>query len=371
MGRKIANIVGISMLMAGVTTVSGCSMFGGGSDFAGLGGGFGSGGSGGSGGGSGGGGGGSGGGGGGSGGGGGGGSGGSGGGGGGTGGDGDVALVSRTYTGGLVSQAYGPVTGRNTQGGVAAALSEEPAQNILGDPTTKGTIESPSGGDIAQDGSPNIARVEITPLVGPAKSNVARGGVKTDYVEGTTTLSFVDYEYVRSGVVVVLPVQDGDGAEANFYGAKPGSGDRPTSLSSTASYQGPFGGTMFANGDRFALGGAGAELDADFDSGTVTGKITAPFFVSSKNPASPDPETFDILLENGTITGPDFAGDARVVSTGTNTTLVDTSGGRGDFQGGFFGPNGEETAGLVDIQGTQTGVGDVDIIGGFFGNKLP
>lgn len=300
--------------------------------------------------------------------------GGSGGGGGGSNGaEGSVVAATRTYSGSIATSTYGQPTGRNATGGVLAFLREETnGTSITGSPQEVALLEGESGGAIPQEGAGDFSRMEVAPAIGsPARVLQPQGGERTTYVEISSTgdtnqLSYVDYDYVRAGTAQVLPLGNGVGQETAFYGAKDPSVARPTTMNGTATYVGGLGATVFSGGERNAMTGR-TTLNADFDNATITGKVDG-ILLTTGNGGGAAGSSYELLMENGSIAGADYNGTVRAVDIDTGATVIDSAAGRSTFNGGFYGPGAEETAGIIDIQGTQGGSA-VDIIGAYNGEK--
>lgn len=141
----------------------------------------------------------------------------------------------------------------------------------------------------------------------------------------------------------------------------------------SARYTGVAGGAVVSTAGTGSFTGE-LDLHADIGNGVVRGEIAniQQRFGNGAQSAAP----YKIKLNTGGISGSNYTGRAEVVSVANGATVVDTSGadGRSDYRGSFFGPNGEEAAGMVDITGTgadpQTGQsGRLDLIGGFLGKR--
>lgn len=246
----------------------------------------------------------------------------------------------------------GPNGGRSAKNGEQVQLTvvegTAPAGGNPGAPATATLV------GIGGTATPNLALTEVV-----APSGTTRGGVPvTARVFGTgmdvngqtmldtsqSSLVVLDAEYARIAAASLRADAPG-GQEARSFIVGPKAADtaRAVPTAGTATYTG------FAQG--VALSPAGNEdltgdvtLNADFGAGTVDGTVTT------------GTET-RVDLTNGRITGVDYAGDATLVDTTGATTYSPTGrngNGRSAFRGGFYGPNAEETAGVVDFSGVRT-----------------
>ena len=107
------------------------------------------------------------------------------------------------------------------------------------------------------------------------------------------------------------------------------------------------------------------QINADFGAGQVSGNVYNLQKASDATAMLPYG-----LKMTGTITGSTYAGTTAF--TGQSLTPganANSTGNKGDLLGGFFGINGEETAGIVRIQdtaaGTATNTANTLVIGGF------
>ena len=143
---------------------------------------------------------------------------------------------------------------------------------------------------------------------------------------------------------------------------------RGVPMAGTATYRGVASGS-FVGGDgsttnigvrqTTSLSGD-VTMNADFGAGTIDGRI------SDRNTG------FELTLENGVINGAEYAGEIDSI-TFNNQTVIDTGGpnDRAVFTGGFYGPEANETAGLIDVRGTDTQPGGrrAQVVGGFLATK--
>ena len=137
--------------------------------------------------------------------------------------------------------------------------------------------------------------------------------------------------------------------QSYFAGAADDSQVRAAPGTGTATYRGEAIGAVISNNELELVSGR-TELNADFGAGTISGSVTN--IVDNNN----RPTGIQANLVNGTITGVDYEGQVEVVDSAQGQPLIDTT--RSTFQGGFYGPQAEETAGTIDIVGRDSGTGD-------------
>ena len=179
-----------------------------------------------------------------------------------------------------------------------------------------------------------------------------------DFLDGTRreeSLAVVDTRYAS---LIAYDLSVGFETTRSAVAVGPADADTPRGVptAGTATYSGiATGGSVNELGGSEEFEGT-LSLRADFGAGTVGGRL--------------DDDTSDraILLEDGRISGADYSGTARVVEGTTQIVTSDGPGDRSRFAGGFFGPRADETAGLVEVTGTQNGV-DVEVLGAFLGVK--
>lgn len=280
-----------------------------------------------------------------------------------------AAFYPQPAAGGAVID--GPNGGRNAKNGEQVQLTiaegTSPANGAPGTPATATLV------GVGGTATSNLALNEMV-----TASGTTRGGVPlTRRIFGTgmdvngqtmldrsqSSLVVLDAEYARIAAASLRADAPG-GQEARSFIVGPKAADtaRAVPTAGTATYTG------FAQGA--SLSPAGNEdltgditLNADFGAGTVAGTVTT------------GTET-RVDLTNGRITGVDYAGDATLVDT-TGATTYSTTGrngnGRSAFRGGFYGPNAEETAGVVDFSGVRTNAAGeatkVDAFGNYIATK--
>lgn len=213
---------------------------------------------------------------------------------------------------------------------------------------------------------------------------LAMGGDRSTYskasIASSQNLSIVDFQYARSGVSILTDLPGGSSPNVEiyssaFYGAKDDSVARPANLSGSATYNGRAGATVITSqGVSAAEGDLTLNVGFSGGGGTVDGSVNN-IKMTYQDGSSANAD-FNVLLQNGTITGADYKGKVDLQNSATQQSIVNMSGadGRGEFHGGFYGPNGEETAGALDITGTANNAqlkanGQVDIFGTFVGKK--
>lgn len=236
------------------------------------------------------------------------------------------------------------VIGRSAEGGEDADIRANASRATFTSPTT-GTVTAPSTGteDFLVAGTRTYERQEQN------GDNVRRD-----------ELGIVDLRYARLGTAETISgninADQIDGRTAYFRASNPADERRPAgALNGRATYAGTAVATTTA--ESTITTNASVALEADFDRGTIEGTVRG---VSTG--AEFSTRSYDLELRNGRIDGNEYRGNVRVVDPGTNRTAVATS--RADFNGGFYGPNAEETAGLIDVQGRQGGR-EIDIIGAY------
>ena len=163
---------------------------------------------------------------------------------------------------------------------------------------------------------------------------------------GTDTLEVIDAEYARIALASTAPTA-ANNQQANrafIVGPKADDVARDAPTGGTATYRGQAYGVQLTPNAATDLGGE-VELRADFGASTIEGEIAI------------DGSPVEVRLRNGQIDGVDYSGGLTIVDTsGASTYAVDGRQGneRGAFRGGFYGPNSEETVGVVDFKGTVT-----------------
>lgn len=167
---------------------------------------------------------------------------------------------------------------------------------------------------------------------------------------GTTTLS---YAYVGLGG---KPAPAASIYVFSFFGGQK-TADMPNVGS--ANYTGSFIGGVIA-GDSTGVGAVtldgNVNLAANFGDRTIQGSVKG-----IRMDGSPTSQ-FSIGV-NGTISGNQFSGDARLLNVAGNAVGTQT----GVMQGGFFGPQAAEAAGALAVKQTNNGV--TMSVNGAFGAK--
>ena len=217
------------------------------------------------------------------------------------------------------------VIGSATLAGVGSTATPALALNEIGDTTlAPGAAGNPYGTEVR------------TRTYGTASETSAPQ-------PGTDSLVVIDAEYARLAYGTLAPTEANGNQSGVTYAFGPNAGDTPREVptSGTATYTGGArvsqiqpGGTQVAEGD--------VTLNADFGRATIEGQIDL------------DNDT-RVVLREGTIDGPRYNGTVAIVdATGARTFAPDTAGdnGRAAFRGGFYGPDADETAGVVDFKGT-------------------
>lgn len=252
---------------------------------------------------------------------------------------------------------------RNQAGGMVVSSKEDRSGGArtgemkLANPTLEGgdSFAGVSGLPISSDKTENGRR--------------SRTYTKTD-TSGNMTLSVVDSQFAQTGVYTSFSNATQEMHTGMFFGAADPSvvNNAP---SASATYTGQAGAQLIAVGGVTGLEGD-LTLNANIGAGSVSGEI-ANIKQTFQN-GSTSNANFKINLNSAAISGNTYSGGVAVVDSTSGATVVNTTGtnGRANYSGGFFGPNGEETAGMIDVTGTgvdpQTGnSGRLDIFGVYLG----
>ena len=254
----------------------------------------------------------------------------------------------------------------NGERAVLAVLGGTPATPAA--PATLGSARLLGGGS-----TPNLSLAEVTPQSMMAATGFTTGLTVREFGEGITAggattldtdktnLVTMDAEYARIAVATLAPANPGE-TEARAFVVSPldPTAERNVPTAGTATYRGTFRGAVVAANPQAIDGDV--TLNADFGAGEIDGTIAGSNDVN-------------IALENGRINGGDYRGDARITDSGSAFTYASgSSPDRAVFRGGFFGPNAEESAGVVDFAGSRTAAGTgttepVDVYGAFITRK--
>lgn len=242
------------------------------------------------------------------------------------------------------------VTGRTAIGGVAGRVGEN--ANGLG------TYRTADG---------TIVRASESIFAGskPRGNGITEFDYETDesFADGSsseTGLEVIDAQFVRVGTIQAINrvanpnnanPESGTANIGYFYGGKTDDVARQTRASGTATYAGQANILSIVNGE-IQEQDAPLALDANFGTGTVTGKITNLFQDTSTGSTD---QGVQVNLIDGVISGADYAGKLSVTDTASGDVLVTTTGAndRATFQGGFYGDTSQETAGVLDLEGTR------------------
>lgn len=192
----------------------------------------------------------------------------------------------------------------------------------------------------------------------PLMETTSSGGVESrNYGRDTPTqkeqLTAIDARYATFAAYALIENGTVD-TQAFAVGARDQAAPRSAPTAGSATYRGAALGTVVFNGEPDAVLSGDVTMNADFGAGTITGRI-----VDSDSPLA-------VELQNGTIRGADYTGTARLTAFGR--AAIDTSGpgGGGAFHGSFYGPEANETAGLIDIRGTSGTPGTPSgVVGGY------
>jgi hypothetical protein len=254
---------------------------------------------------------------------------------------------------------------RSADGGLAVAFNE----------TTSGGSSSaaiPASASRLENGG-TFEGLQSMPLSG--RSTIQTAQAKGYTVENSTelrSLTLVDTSFARVGVYTRLDkvgLQLDTGA---FYGASnPSTVNNAPAVS--ANYTGGAAGILVSDEGITTISGE-LNMRANIGAGSVSGQVSN--ITETLRNGSKVSAKYNVNMNAGAISGNSYAGNVAVVDKNTGAVLVDTSGanGRANYRGGFYGPNGEETAGMIDVTGTgadpQSGkVGRLDFTGIFFGER--
>lgn len=184
----------------------------------------------------------------------------------------------------------------------------------------------------------------------------------------TSTLGITDYEHARAVSGYRFETTNNEAFISMAYG---GVDDAQTNNapSVNATYNGKFGGQSIRPSGVEAIEGD-LTLTANLGGpGTVSGKIDNLVITDQTGNELPNNGAyFDLGTAN--ITGTTYKGqvvfrDGSDNAVGDFTTVVHA---RSEYHGGFYGANGEETAGAIDMTGTNDSE-RIDVLGVFVGQK--
>ena len=180
------------------------------------------------------------------------------------------------------------------------------------------------------------------------------GGDNQEIVIRAAIPAAVEYDHLHFGMWASLGEAKKDGSQKlaglgiGFVQSISESGMTATQLAGTATFNGDWVGTVQAAHDEkiFKAGNGGAMLTADFDKDEFMGVLTG------------------LATLEGTLSGNGFSGTK---ATGiTHADLDSTATFKGMFQGGIYGPKGEEAGGIFDFSSTAGGA-----FRGAFGGARP
>ena len=142
--------------------------------------------------------------------------------------------------------------------------------------------------------------------------------------------------------------QDLAGLGIGFVQSISASGMTDTQLVGKATFDGDWVGTVRASHDEkiFKAGNGAATLTADFDKDEFKGMLTG------------------LATLEGSLSGNGFSGTKATAIT--HPDLVSTATFKGMFEGGIYGPAGEEAGGIFDFSSTAGGA-----FRGAFGGARP
>ncbi len=127
----------------------------------------------------------------------------------------------------------------------------------------------------------------------------------------------------------------------------------------SATYTGGVTGLYFLPGDSGAIVGGSTRLVADFTQRSVAGAITN--ITGQSSLASGTGTLSDIFFKGAFDGGVAFGGSAV---GGANVSAADLSTATGSVSGAFYGPQGAEVAGVVNLTDTALGIGIAAAFGG-------
>ncbi len=267
---------------------------------------------------------------------------------------------------------------RNARGGQKTLLQR--GSNKTGEidaeyqtlPNKNGPLE---GGDPMQGGL-NLKVKNVS-----ARSD---GANVTDYVNDgsayaagqSDVLSVVELAYAQSTVSQFVDAKTGETYFMTSYSGRDDS-IKPTTPTASATYKGQAGAQVITNASVYATQGD-LTMNANVSGGgaTVDGSITNIQVTDQKGNTSA--ANYQLALKQTAITDGEYSGtvemqDLSSKATGDFSTAINADvDARADYHGAFYGPNGEETAGILDMTGTaDTGSGNsrFDLVGGFIAKK--
>ena len=159
------------------------------------------------------------------------------------------------------------------------------------------------------------------------------------------------------------------------YGAR----TRPENLMSlgSASYQGYIVGDLWNGGEEVSYGTHRSliwgelALEADFDDGEIGGQVNGLWTRSSRDTGEEWyelPDTNSVAITDGVIDEGRFTADWAGQDTNADAPAsLSVDGFEGNMLGEFYGPNGEEVAGVLNGQRDATDTTPEQIIHGIFG----
>ena len=256
---------------------------------------------------------------------------------------------------------------RSQSGGVSVGVGEI----ILGG-NRYGEIDTPSGGIALETGD------RFSGIVAPHRESTVAPNPpgQTVHTYNSTgfipsTLGISDFSHARGAVGTSLNASIGEAFMVATYGSRDDTRTN-NAPAATATYTGRFGAQAIAPDGVSSVTGD-LTLTADMGSATVSGMIGTIEVVDQTGNAVTTGVS-GIRLDSAAINGTTYAGTAALVDAGGNavgnfTDPVQSGvGGRAEYHGGFFGPNGEETAGAVDMTGQLDGQ-RLDLLGVFVGSR--
>jgi len=249
-------------------------------------------------------------------------------------------------------------------------------QNVTLDSVTGNQFQANGTGSLNVSGAPGVSNADGSSFLGQAifadnNPNPATAGDQFSLLaEDLDNDGTDDFFMVQLGAGTLSSFSDRS-TSGVFYGGT----YTPTSAlqsGGTATYTRVDGalvntvrGTSIAAGqDVDATVRADVSLTADFDAGTVSGRLSG---VGRTGGADGVGLNTDIVLSGATINGSDFTGGTARMVEGGNSVY---SGGASSFNGSFMGSGGEAAAGTAlitgNIQGQQSATTAV-----FVGDKQP
>ena len=164
----------------------------------------------------------------------------------------------------------------------------------------------------------------------------------------------VKYDHLHFGVWASLGAAEKDGSQMvdvlgiGFVQNFSDSGMTETQITGTATFNGDWAGTVQSahSEDVIKLGNGAATLTANFDKNEFMGVLTG------------------LATLEGTFSGNGFSGTKATAIT--HPDLVSTAAFKGMFEGGIYGPAGEEAGGIFDFSSTAGGA-----FRGAFGGARP